>query len=166
MTMPALQSHPAAGATLGACLLLCAALGAQAQGLRDPTVPPASVASAPVSVGAAPGSALDLAPVAVIVRDGRPYLMVGTRLYAQGDMLGSARIERIGETELWLREGKVLRKRAVFNGIERRAAKGGEGPAECLMPAARLASPRRMAVSAPRSAHPTTRVPPPGICPP
>ena len=36
-------------------------------------------------------------------------------------MLGSARIERISETEVWLREGGELRRVQQFAGIVRRA---------------------------------------------
>ncbi len=93
-----------------------------AQNLRDPTLPPAQAGRADAlvtgnSLGIEPGS------VAIIVRDGRPFLVVGTRLYGQGSRLGRARIERISETEVWLREGKVLHKVTPFAGIERRAAK-------------------------------------------
>ncbi|WP_296447333.1 hypothetical protein [Rhodoferax sp. UBA5149] len=90
-----------------------------AQGLRDPTVPPAEAgyagtASGEKFLGIEPGA------MTVIVRNGRPYLVVGTRLYAQGQKLGQARIERISETEVWLREGGVLRKVHQFPGIQRR----------------------------------------------
>jgi hypothetical protein len=74
-------------------------------------------------LGSASGAqAASSAPVAmnVIVRDGRPYLVANTRLYAQGQKLGQARIERISETEVWLREGAVLRKIPQFVGIQRR----------------------------------------------
>lgn len=93
---------------------------AASQSLRDPTLPPAQAALA----STAPlGSSLGIDPgaVTIIVRDGRPFLAVGTRLYAQGQQLGKARIERISETEVWLREGKVLHKVSSFSGIERRA---------------------------------------------
>ncbi len=60
--------------------------------------------------------------MSVIVRNGRPYLVVGTRLYAAGEKLGQARIERITETEIWMREGGVRRKVPLFVGIQRRAA--------------------------------------------
>ena len=63
---------------------------------------------------------LETAAMTVIVRNGHPYLVVGTRLYAQGQKLGQARIERISETEVWLREGGVLRKVPRFSGIQRR----------------------------------------------
>lgn len=102
-------------------LLLCLALSlANAQSLRDPTLPPAEAGmpGAPAS-----GSSMRLEPgsTSVIVRDGRPYLVVGTRLYGQGEKLGQARIERITETEVWLREAGQLRKIARFSGIERHA---------------------------------------------
>ena len=102
-------------------LLLLVSLGpADAQSLRDPTVPPieaglASTAPDAKSLGAEPGA------MTVIVRNGRPHLVVGTRLYAQGQKLGQARIERITETEVWLREGSMLRKVPQFPGIQRRA---------------------------------------------
>ena len=86
---------------------------------RDPTLAP-SVAQA--VAGAGPGEkAAPSAPLAVIVRDGRPYVVAGTRLLAQGQMLGEARIERISETEIWLREGKLLRKVQLYAGIQRKA---------------------------------------------
>jgi len=96
------------GSLIGIALLLVAGR-TEAQGLRDPTVAPAEAGL----TGAAPSApALTAVPGAmtIIVRDGRPFLVVGTRLYAAGQKLGQARIERISETEVWLREGGVLRK--------------------------------------------------------
>lgn len=112
-------------------LLLCLALSpASAQGLRDPTLPPAEagVPGAPAS-----GTSMRLEPgsSSVIVRNGRPYLVVGTRLYAQGEKLGQARIERITETEVWLREAGQLRKIARFGGIERHPAAAPAANAGC-----------------------------------
>lgn len=90
-----------------------------AQGLRDPTLPPAEAGFASTTPA---GKVLSVEPGAmtIIVRGGRPYLAVGTRLYAQGEKLGQARIERISETEVWLREAGVLRKVSQFPGIQRR----------------------------------------------
>lgn len=89
-----------------------------AQSLRDPTLAPAAVApSAPDDFPAA--MSLQSGAVAVLVRNGTPYLVVGTRLYAVGDKVGLARIERLTETEVWLREDGSLRKVPVFSGIER-----------------------------------------------
>lgn len=90
-----------------------------AQSLRDPTLPPAEAGLASPALS---GQSLRIEPGAmtIIVRNGRPYLVVGTRLYAQGQKIGQARIERISETEIWLREGGVLRKISQFPGIQRR----------------------------------------------
>lgn len=94
---------------------------ANAQGLRDPTLPPAE---AGLDSNAPAGKELAVQPgsMTIIVRDGRPYLAVGTRLYAQGEKIGQTRVERITETEVWLREGAVLRKVSQFQGIERHNA--------------------------------------------
>ncbi|MBU4112899.1 MAG: hypothetical protein KKD09_06415, partial [Gammaproteobacteria bacterium] len=78
--------------------LLAAALGvAGAQSLRDPTQPPldAGVSSAPSAPSAARSLSFDSNATTVIVRNGHRYLAVGTRLYATGEKLGQARIERI-----------------------------------------------------------------------
>lgn len=111
-----------------ALIVLPAALRAQAQ--RDPTIAPASVGS-PSVPGAERAQNADPGAMTVIVRDGHPYLVVGTRLYAVGQKLGEARIERISETEIWLREGPVVRKLARFSGIQRRLA----APPDCALPA-------------------------------
>jgi hypothetical protein len=97
------------------CLSLAVpALGAQS--LRDPTLPPGSAAGG----GAAPTRSSP-GGWTVIVVDGRRHVAVGTRLYAEGQLLGRARIERITETEVWLREGRELRKVPFFAGVVRRS---------------------------------------------
>ncbi len=106
------------GCLAAACLTSTMA-GAQA--LRDPTQPPPIVAATGLN-GAGQPVAVQPGSVAVLVRQGVPYLVVGTRLYAQGQKVGLARIERLTETEVWLREDGVLRKVRVFGGIERRAS--------------------------------------------
>ncbi len=91
---------------------------ARAQAQRDPTMAPAAP-RAPGATGDASAPAADADPMTVVVRDGRAYLVVGTRLLALGQKLGEARIERIGETEIWLREGGVLRKIQRYPGVRR-----------------------------------------------
>lgn len=116
-----------AGCLLGPLLTLD---GALAQTGRDPTRPPAGATGASAPPSAAP-AVPDTGPVAVIVREGQPYLVVGTRLYAQGQMLGGARIERISETEVWLREGKTLHRKPIFPGIVRSVAGAAPVRADC-----------------------------------
>ena len=93
---------------------------AQAQALRDPTVAPA-LAAASGAAGVQTTGTPAWAGVAVVIREGAPYLVVGTRLYARGETFGAARIERITETEVWLREAGQLKKIQIFKGVERLA---------------------------------------------
>lgn len=90
---------------------------------RDPTEPPAQ--AFPATGGGAnanPKNPWGSDGTAVVVRDGKPYLVVDTRLYAVGQKVGAWRIERITETEVWLKDGAVRRKVPRFDGIERREA--------------------------------------------
>jgi hypothetical protein len=92
---------------------------AAAQSLRDPTIPPFGSGQAQgQGAGAAPTRGVH-APLSVILVDGKFHLVLGTRLYAEGQKIGEARIERITETEVWLREGSELRKVSNFVGVKR-----------------------------------------------
>lgn len=85
---------------------------------RDPTSPPAE---AGVPAGATGVSAPAAAPsYSVIMQNGQPFWVVGTRLYAVGQRVGLIKLERITETEIWLREDGQLRKVPRFAGIQRR----------------------------------------------
>lgn len=96
-----------------------AAMALHAQEFRDPTTPPPEASALPGSAaGAAPAPGM-----AVVVRDGKPHLVVGTRLVPVGQKVGNAKLERITETEVWLREGKQLNKLPRFSGIQRSVAK-------------------------------------------
>lgn len=104
-----------------ALLLPLVSLHLGAQELRDPTVAPPESNAVPA---ANPTMGLPGAEgMAVIVRDGKSYLVVGTRLYAPGEKVGQTRVERITETEVWLRDGRGLRKVPRFVGIQRSVAK-------------------------------------------
>ena len=115
--MKSRQSVPMWIAAL-ALLLACASLPVHAQ--RDPTQPPpeASVSSG----GAASQSPLGTDGMAVVVRNGKPFLVIGTRLYAPGQKVGQQRVERITETEVWLRDSSGLKKIPRFAGIQRTVA--------------------------------------------
>ena len=103
-----------------ACVLAVGLLRpAQAQqDMRDPTMPPPMATAAPDAPAAR--SPLGIEGMSVIVRDGKPGLVVGTRVVLPGQKVGSWVLERITETEIWLRDGNQLRKVARFSGIERR----------------------------------------------
>ena len=102
---------PIAGLAL-ALLLNALPLAAQ-EAARDPTV-------APGETGIANQSPAGLEGMTVLVRDGKPYLMVGARLYAPGDKVGNLRVERIAEKEVWFHDGTALIKVPRFAGIERK----------------------------------------------
>ena len=106
-------------------LCLCAMVTVHAQDGRDPTQMPRQ---AQPSVAVPDSSDLTSREgMAVVVREGIPYLVDGTRLYGVGQKLGTARIERITETEVWLRSGKTLRKLPRFAGIVRKPAAKDKG---------------------------------------
>jgi hypothetical protein len=117
-----------ARARVGVMALLLLACSAMAQEARDPTLAPPEASATPGELGK-PAPA---AGMAVVVQDGKPHLVVGTRLVAVGQKVGNARIERITETEVWLREGKQLRKLQRFSGIQRSVA---QDPLPCKAPA-------------------------------
>lgn len=101
----------------GACialLLLMNTAPAAAQQARDPTLPPTETGVATPSTGGVEG-------MTVLIRDNKPYLMVGARLYAPGDTVGNLRVERIAEKEVWFHDGNALIKVPRFAGIERRS---------------------------------------------
>ena len=102
----------------GICLaaLVWAAQPGFAQDLRDPTAPPAEASA---TLAGAPQSPWGTDGMAVVVRDEKPYLVVDTRLYGVGQKVGAWRVAKITETEVWLRNGKELRKVARFAGIQR-----------------------------------------------
>ena len=89
-----------------------------AQEQRDPTAAPVEANPAVAGV-AADANAAPAQGNSVIVRDGIPYLVVGTRLVAVGQRVGNRTLERITETEVWLREGRSLQKLQRFEGVVR-----------------------------------------------
>lgn len=119
------------------CALVCAP--ASAQTLRDPTLAPPEMGG--IAGTATRPSLLGSEATAVIVRDGKSYLVVGSRLYAPGQKVGQLQLERITETQVWLREGKTLHKLPRFAGIERRVA----APEPANPPVSRPQSPRAAA---------------------
>lgn len=129
MTYMRCLARAVAVGTLGGLL----AMAAHAQEFRDPTTPPPEASTLPGgAAGAAPAPGM-----AVVVRDGKPHLVVGTRLVAVGHKVGNAKLERITETEVWLRDGKQLTKVPRFGGIQRSVSK----PAvPCAAPVAKARS--------------------------
>ncbi len=106
--------------------LVCS--GAPAQGLRDPTLAPVAAGLGSAAEPAEKLATPESAGMTVIIRQGQAFLASGNRLYARGQKMGKARIERISETEVWLREGAVLRKVPLFAGIQRNVVASQKSP--------------------------------------
>jgi hypothetical protein len=107
------------------CIVLVVTVGLAHAQDRDPTLPPAQ-ATQPLSASTSDAPWGDDG-IAVVVREGKPFLMSGTRLYGVGQSIGAYRIMRISETEIWLRNGKVVRKLPRFSGIERSPSAQSKG---------------------------------------
>ena len=111
---------------------------------RDPTrppeaaMPPASAASpahGEAATSAASGPADPLAFVRHrMVVNGKPYLVERGWLRGVGDRIGDARIERLTEREVWLRDANGLRKLSLFPQVDIRPA---ADPASAAAPRAR-----------------------------
>lgn len=140
---------------------LALAVPAQTLPQRDPTLPPASVAGAAVGDDAASSAGallLNGSGANVVVRDGKPFLVVGSRLVAPGQTVETYRLERITETEIWLRDASGLTKVARFAGVQRQpsATQCATAPAKKAAPAkkpAKQLAPRPRASAHPSSPH-------------
>lgn len=106
----------------GVCCAIVATAAISAASLRDPTQPPAALA--------APGSVrnpLDsFRPQHLVIVGGERYLVLNGRRYRAGEIISGGQIERITETEVWLRGGDGLRKLPLFSGIEKRPPNAGK----------------------------------------
>lgn len=113
--------------------------------LRDPMQPPA--AARPVL----PASADAPAPAAVVrqilVVDGKPHVVEGTRLRGVGDKLGEARIERFEDSAVWVRENGQLRRLSLFGTVTRRSVAVEPNPPAAVATSASAPRPRRPALA-------------------
>ncbi|MFG6413284.1 hypothetical protein ACG02S_05170 [Roseateles sp. DC23W] len=111
-----------------ALLMLSAALAAHAQEpaqgpARDPTTLPTALrhAMTAASAASAPGTAPAASGVRqVIFVNGRGYVVQRGRRHAVGEQLDGARIERITEQAVWLREAGQVRREPLYGGVEKR----------------------------------------------
>jgi len=104
-------------------LAALSALSAGAQDLtRDPTTLPAALraAVAASAASAASAEASDNAIRQVVFAGGRAYVVQRGRRYAVGEQLDGARIERITEQAVWLREAGQVRREPLYGGVEKR----------------------------------------------
>ncbi len=103
-------------------LLLAAALAAQAQDTpRGPTTWPEALRSAVAASGPASGVEPEREGIRhVVFTNGRAYVVQRGRRYGIGEQLDGARIERISEQAVWLREAGQVRREPLYGGVEKR----------------------------------------------
>ncbi len=87
--------------------------------LRDPTKPPAAYAAAVNPPSVQPQAPL-FQPRQVVVVNGERFLVWNGRRYKAGDVIEGSRIERIGESEIWMHGVEGTRKLSLFEGVEKR----------------------------------------------
>ncbi|MDB5773809.1 MAG: hypothetical protein JWM42_4183 [Burkholderia sp.] len=94
---------------------------AHAENLVDPTRPPAALEQ-----GSTAGGVTSSGPVlqSVLIAPGRTLAMISGQTVKVGDRVGEARVVKISETEVVLRNGKDLETLKLFPGIEKRRSAG------------------------------------------
>ena len=99
-------------------MLITAVATATAQGLADPTRPPAALA-VPGSAAAASGG-----PVlqSVMMSPGRKVAMISGQMVALGGRYGSARLVRLTDSEAELRDGAETIVLSLYPQVEKRPA--------------------------------------------
>jgi MSHA biogenesis protein MshK len=92
---------------------------AHADNLPDPTRPPAVLGQAGDG-GASSSEAGRPVLQSVLISPGRTMAMISGRMVRVGDRVGEARVIKISETEVVLRNGKELETLKLFPGVEKR----------------------------------------------
>lgn len=145
MTHPLSRNcRPHAWARARACALALAlaggALCAAAQTskpapLRDPMVPPLSIAR-PAAANLETGGPSEPPPPPqqLLTVDGRRYVVDGRRRLGVGDALGNTRIERITDSAVWVREGNTVTRLPFYAGVVKQSVP--------LLPAATAPAPQ------------------------
>ena len=119
-----------------ALLLACLPAWAADDAARDPTAwPPAlrsaiAAATAASAASAAAGTdPVDNAIRQVVFANGRAYVVQRGRRYGVGELLDGARIERITEQAVWLREAGQLKREPLYGVVEKRPPAPPPAPA-------------------------------------
>lgn len=111
------------GSLIGLALFVSDAVFGQA--MRDPTEPPVSF-TAPSAASRPPKDEFKLEHLVTI--NGVRYMVWNARRYAVGDRINGARIERITESSISLKNAGSVRTIQLFPSIEKRPV-GGSTPA-------------------------------------
>ena len=100
-------------------LMLLASAAAQ-DAPRDPMQPPPALRPAAAPGGSAPAQAAPVVARHLMVIDGVRYVIDNGRRRGVGDLLGSARIERIEDSAIVVRNGRQLQRLPLFAGVVKR----------------------------------------------
>ena len=86
--------------------------------MRDPMVPPLSIAR-PAAANLETGGPSEPPPPPrqLLTVDGQRYVVDGRRRLGVGDALGSTRIERITDSAIWVREGNTVTRLPFYAGV-------------------------------------------------
>jgi hypothetical protein len=108
--------------------------------LRDPMQPPFARRSAPAASAATATPAAPAVRHLYAVGDQR-WVIQGGRKHGVGDLLGGARIERIEDSAVFVREGGSVRRLPLFAGVTKQTtgAAGGPAAASAAAPSTRTA---------------------------
>lgn len=108
-------------------LLLAASLAHANDVARDPTAWPPALRSAMAAASAASAASTaagvepaDNAIRQVVFANGRAYVVQRGRRFAVGEQLDGARIERVTEQAVWLREAGQVKREPLYGGVEKR----------------------------------------------
>lgn len=107
---------------LAGSALCAAAQTAKPAPMRDPMVPPLSIArpaAANLEMGGPAG--LPPTPQQLLTVDGRRYVVDGRRRLGVGDALGGTRIERITDSAVWVREGNTVTRLPFYGGVTKQS---------------------------------------------
>jgi len=99
-------------------MLLASAAAQDAQ--RDPMQLPPSLRPAAAPGGSAPAEAAPVVARHLMVIDGVRYVIDNGRRRGVGDLLGGARIERIEDSAIVVRNGRQLQRLPLFAGVVKR----------------------------------------------
>lgn len=99
-------------------MLITAAATATAQGLADPTRPPAALAVPGSAAGTSGGPVLQ----SVMLSPGRKVAMISGQMVTLGGRYGSARLVRLTDSEAELRDGAETIVLSLYPQVEKRPA--------------------------------------------
>jgi hypothetical protein len=106
----------------GLWALLMLGIAMAQDGPRDPMQPPPAMRPAPPTGGPVAAEPPALVARHLMVIDGVRYVIDNGRRRGVGDLLGGARIERIEDSAVVVRNGRQLQRLPLFAGVVKRAA--------------------------------------------